>query len=464
MDVTTQPLTPLEFIFVVPIIAVPIALLVSLALLRIYRRAVMRSMERRVTPKETAGPMVVLEGARTGEPPRHLLEIIPHDPPPDRVRFAVRRATLPAAAVQVCAGLAYAIVMTSSWFFVGHLGFDWQVFLVMTIWFAWPIVIAVGLTIAVSWRGFAMLAIGYVLVFAGVATPALVDTDITAEQVLRNWLNINGFPTLLAIAFLARPIRAVGSLVLVFMVAAVGGAIFALFTFGPQGRVFYWAYLGILSGAVLLLLAGVIATGIVGWLLLRSLVGGISASEALTNWLNTNATGRFLAPVLARPISVLLVRPVSVLVVMSIISAVAGVIVVVGLFESDEQTSLLWATILKLGAVADVVLLLLVMAYSHRDRRLAAPARAWPPLSRAADQRSVDHDRLGLADVQYVAKPHRWIRARARGVDGRHCDWGLCCLQADRDAGILVASCRDRKGRASAHATAIARFFAREAQ
>jgi hypothetical protein len=369
MDVTTPSATSLEFISVVPVFAVPLALLVSLALLWIYRRAVIRSMERRATPKETAGQVQTLEGARAGEPPRqpprqpprHLLEIVPHDPPPGGVRFAVRRAALPAAAVQLCAGLAYAVVMTSSWLFVGHLGFEWHLFLVMSIWFALPIVPAVGLTIAVSWRGFAMLAIGYALVFAGVAIPILFDTSITAGQAL-SWLNANAIPTLLAIAFLARPIRAVGSLVLVFMLAAVGGAIFALLTFSPQGRVFYWAYIGIFAAAVLLLLAGAVATGIAGWLLLRSLVGGTSAGAALTHWLNTNATGRFLAPVLARPIGMLLARPVSALVGMFIILAVAGAIVVVAVFESDEDTSVLLLTILKLGIVGDVVLLLLVMA------------------------------------------------------------------------------------------------------
>jgi len=373
MDVTTQPAAPLEFLSVVTAIAVPIALLVSFALLRIYRRAVIRSMERRAMPEESTGPMGVLESARTGEPPRHdaprhSLEIVPHDPPPDAVRFAVRTATLPAAAVQACAGLAYAIVMTSSWIFAGQFDFhwqvfhDWQVFLMMSIWFAWPMVIAVGLTITVSWRGFAILAIGYALVLAGLATPLLVDSDVTAEQVLWNWLNVNGVPTLLAIGFLARPIRAVGPLVLVFMMAAVGGVIFALLYFGPQGQVFYWAYLGVFSAAALVVLTGVIAAGFVGWLLLRSHVGGVSARATLTNWLNTNAAGRFLAPILTRPMSVLLVRPISALVALSMISAVAGVIVVVGFFESDEQSALLWAAILKLGVVETIVLLLLVMA------------------------------------------------------------------------------------------------------
>jgi hypothetical protein len=165
------------------IIAVPIALLVSLALLRIYRRAVMRSMQQRGTLGAAAG-IPENRPARCGEPPGHPLEIMPHDPPADGVRRAVRRATWPSAAVEVCAGLSYAIVMASSFFVVGALYqwhqflFDWHLFLLTILWFAWPMVITVGLAIAVSWRGFAMLVVGYALALAGVAAPILVSTDV----------------------------------------------------------------------------------------------------------------------------------------------------------------------------------------------------------------------------------------------------------------------------------------------
>jgi hypothetical protein len=83
------------------------------------------------------------------------------------------------------------------------------------------------------------------------------------------WLYMNGPSTLLALAFLARPIRAVGLLVLVFMIAAVqgGGVIFLTYQLDPQ--IFDWIYRGILCVAALLTLAGVIGIGIIGWLLFR---------------------------------------------------------------------------------------------------------------------------------------------------------------------------------------------------
>jgi hypothetical protein len=121
-------------------------------------------MQQRVAPRAAPELIGALENmpARSDEPPAHPLEIGPHDPPGDGIRLAVKEATWRYAAVDVCAGLSYAIVMASSWFvmasqYQGHeFLFDWHVFLLMSIVFAWPMVITVGLAIAVSWRGFAI--------------------------------------------------------------------------------------------------------------------------------------------------------------------------------------------------------------------------------------------------------------------------------------------------------------------
>jgi hypothetical protein len=350
------------------------------------------------------------------------------------MRLAVKKATRPTAVVYVCAGLSYAIVMASSWFVMGSLYywheflFDWHVFLLMSIVFAWPMVITVGLAVAVSWRGFAMLVVGYALVLAVVAAPKLVSTDATIGQLLMNWLNANGPGTLLALAFLARPIRAVGLLVLVFVFAAVGGAfaidvffndhlqalfwvnlnvfygaallllltgvvatgiigwlllrwiatsgtaglqltklalvfviagvegVFAIEIFFNQDlQVLSWAHRSIFYGAaLLLLLTSIVATGIIGWLLLRWLATGVAAGQQLANWLNVNPPGRLRALTLARPISAV--------VVVFMIVAVTGAILTNGLFEIDEQTPLLGSMIIRLSLYLDFVVLLLVGA------------------------------------------------------------------------------------------------------
>ena len=345
------------------IVAVPIALLISLALLRIYRRAVIRSMQQRVAPRAAPELIGALENmpARSDEPPAHPLEIGPHDPPGDGIRLAVKEARWRYAAVDVCAGLSYAIVMASSWFvmasqYQGHeFLFDWHVFLLMSIVFAWPMVITVGLAIAVSWRGFAILVVGYVLAIAGVAAPKLVSTDVTTGQLLMNWLNVNGLGTLVALAFLATPIRAVGLLVLVFTIAVVGGAFAIVVFFSDHPQVLSRADLGVFYGAaMLLLLTSVAAIGVIGWLLLRWLATGVTAGQQLTNWLNVNPPGRLRALTLARPISAA--------VVVFMIVAVTAAILIHGLFEIDEQTTPLESMIIRLGFYLDVAGLLLVGA------------------------------------------------------------------------------------------------------
>lgn len=418
------------------IVAVPIALLVSLALLQIFRRSVIRSMQRRVTLGTAAELMGALENmpGRSGEPPGHPLEIVPHDPPGDGIRLAVKKARWPSTAVHVCAGLSYTVVMASSWFVMGSLYqwnkflFDWHVFLLMSILFAWPMVITLGLAVAVSWRGVAMLVVGYALALAGVAAPILGSTDTTAWQLLTSWLYQNGLGTLVALAFLARPIRAVGLLVLVFMIAAVGGAIAIGVYFNDHlqvlswvnSSVFYgaavlllltsvvatgiigwlllrwiaasdtagqqvtklalvfviagvegvfaidifldqeiqalsWGHLTIFYGAALLLfLTSVVATGIISWLLLRWLGTGVTAAQQLTNWLKVNPPGMLRALTLARPISAV--------VVVVMIAAVAGGVLINGLYEIDEQTTLLGSMIIRLSSYPTFAALLLVGA------------------------------------------------------------------------------------------------------
>jgi len=358
MDVTSNPdLGYFEQFSATILVATPMALLVSLVLLRIYRHAVTRTMQRRVTLTLEAAPGSTGElenrPAGSGESPRHPLQIMPHDAPAHGVRLAVRRARWPSAAVEVCAGLAYSIVMTSGWFVAGGFPFEWHVFLFMSIWFAWPTVITVGLAIAVSWHELAVLVFGYALALAGVAAPNLISSDVTARQMLTNWFWTNGPGTLLALAFLLRPIRAVGSLVLVFMIAAVAGAIIAIFSFIQHQQILYWVYVGIFYGAALLLLACAIATGIICWLLLRWLITGVTASQQLTHWPKASLTGRIFAATL--------VRPISTVIVVFAIAAVAGAMVIRFLYwDSVEQETLLWSITTKLSVTGNLVLLLFV--------------------------------------------------------------------------------------------------------
>jgi hypothetical protein len=86
MDVTSKPdLGAFSQFSATIMVAAPMAFLVSLALLRIYRRTVTRTMQRRVagTLGAASGLMGVLENtpAGSGEQSGHPLQIMPHDAP-----------------------------------------------------------------------------------------------------------------------------------------------------------------------------------------------------------------------------------------------------------------------------------------------------------------------------------------------------------------------------------------------
>ena len=77
------------------VVAVPIALLVSLALLRIYRRAVIRSMQQRVTLGAAPGLMGALENmpARSDDRARAWLRGVRQRSPDLFAHWALRYTT-----------------------------------------------------------------------------------------------------------------------------------------------------------------------------------------------------------------------------------------------------------------------------------------------------------------------------------------------------------------------------------
>jgi len=128
--------------------------------------------------------------------------------------------------IYVAAGLAYAAVMTGAWMvFTREDGFPLTRFFVLLLTYAWPVVIAVCIIAAVSARQRAAVAGVYLGVYAAVAIWSLArNPDLTVGQVALFWLIINGPSTVLLLAFLHRRMRAVGPMVLAFMVVAVTGA------------------------------------------------------------------------------------------------------------------------------------------------------------------------------------------------------------------------------------------------
>ena len=268
--------------------AVPLALVASLLLLWIYRRAVKRSMARRGGAGEAAAPS---DAARQEAAPGAVpLQFVTAD---DGGRRDEAAAKLKArglagpwrnAAVYAVAGLGYVLTLTSASLYAGGLEFLPVRFAFIALANAWPIVLTIGLVAPVSWRGWIVTAGVYFLLFIAVSAIGVARSEtFTWDQATRMWLLTNIPGTFLILAFLPRPIRAVGPLVLVFMVAAVTGADLwhNLFDIGGSQimlrAVRLFGSLGlnnmdaVAAASLAAQLIGVLILSLVGWLCLRGL-------------------------------------------------------------------------------------------------------------------------------------------------------------------------------------------------
>lgn len=247
---------------------------VSFLLLARYRRAVLTSMA------ASAGAAPPPEIVIAGEPPPRPLALDYLDPArlaPSPVRRAVRHAMLGAVLGYVAGGLAYALVMFGAWqYFTRDGGFVLSRFLWLMSCYAWPIALAVGLVAAVDLRQRLLVALGYFAIVLAVAIHGLLrNAGLDFGQLATFWLLTNAPATVLLLAFLHRRVRAVGPLVLCFMVVAVTGSQLAVSLLGSNDAamrtvIALGAPFGLGSRGLfgLTMLVGAVLAAIVGWQLL----------------------------------------------------------------------------------------------------------------------------------------------------------------------------------------------------
>jgi hypothetical protein len=278
MEIPDIPFDALSYTLVAVTFALPMAFPVSLALLWVYLRAVKRSMLRRAAGETPTVPAPSAHDAsgQTIGPPEKPLQIAMIDATAIPVQWTATRRVWLTGIIHAIAGVAFAYVMGTVFLLANGLGFDWQVALGSAMLYAWPIVIVLGLVCAVSWLGLGLLVLGYALVLAATMAVLAAGTTITASQVASVWFAHNRDGTLLALASLAPPIRAVGPLVAVFMIAIVAGAIFILPAVynSDTALVLLSAidirlHFGVYGTIALVLLSGAILMGLMGWLWLR---------------------------------------------------------------------------------------------------------------------------------------------------------------------------------------------------
>lgn len=245
---------------------------VSVLLLAWYRRAVLRSMGAAGSGPPPAPPVA-------GPPPPQALQLdnataSAADRP---AAAAVRHSLRGLAYAYVGGGLAYALVMFGAWqFFTRDDGFVLSRFLWLMSCYAWPAALAIGLVVAVDRRQRLLVALAYFAIVLAVALYGLLrNAELSVGQVVTFWLLTNAPATVLLLAFLHRRVRAVGPLVLSFMVAAVTGSQLAVSLVGSseaamRAVVALGAPLG-LGGHTLFVLTmalGAVIAALAGWRLL----------------------------------------------------------------------------------------------------------------------------------------------------------------------------------------------------
>ena len=262
------------------LLATAFTLPVSMGLLRLYRRAVLRSMRARSDSREIESPETSTSpnGPTQAAPDLVVLDhasSIAVGPAAEGTYSRLLRDPWRAAAIYAAAGLCFAAVMAAA--FLIPIGFSPFRFLSIFWIFAWPVVLTVNLVAAATWRARLATASVYFLVFAVLGAITLIRSpDSSWGQLIALWLIINLPATVLLLVFLNRRIRAVGPLVLAFMTLAVAGSQLALSIVGSdEGLLRSITGLGLAIGLeavgifIGLMVLGFIAFGLAGWLTLR---------------------------------------------------------------------------------------------------------------------------------------------------------------------------------------------------
>jgi hypothetical protein len=262
------------------LLSVALAFPASWALVKLYRRAVVRSMSR------SAGASVAAESllASTGSlPPTLEISVverassIPAAPEAEALHLRALQAPWIAAAIYAGAGFCYATAMAVAFLASTKSGFLPLKFLMLVWTYSWPVVLTVNL-VAASTRGAKLATTAvYFLVLAAIGAIAMASSPkLDWFQIVRLWLITNLAPTVLLLAFLNRRVRAVGPLVLTFMIAAVFGSDLAISIAGSDddrlrsivnmGTAVGLNAIGMLAALIVL---GFALLGIAGWLFLR---------------------------------------------------------------------------------------------------------------------------------------------------------------------------------------------------
>ena len=241
-------------------------------LLRVYHRSVARSMAERAGAGERPDARTNRVVSHTIGSALRLVDAAAEAGSSPPLEMSGRLA-----AAYAVAGGAFAVVMTAAWLVATRDATFPATKLLLLFWtYFWPAVLTVNLVAGMQ-RQHRILLGGYFAVYAVLTAVALArNPEMGWYELPLFWLLTNGPPTVLLAAFLTRRIRAVGPMVLAFTVIAVVGSQLPatvlsnddkllrrvaepLIAAGLGGNSIFWG----------LMLAGLLAFALVGWLALQ---------------------------------------------------------------------------------------------------------------------------------------------------------------------------------------------------
>jgi hypothetical protein len=288
---------------------------------------------------------------------------------PDTISPAYRMAMQrpwQTAAVYTVAGTCYALIVTIGWLAATHdRAIVWTKVAFLFWLYLWPTVIAVVLVAAYNparrWR----LCAGYFFVLLAISGIALArNPDIGIGQLLLLWIIVNGLPTVIMLAFLWQPIRAVGPLVLAFVITVALGSYTllwmpsrdegALRTISEIGSRLGVSAITVFAGMIIF---AVLLFGVLGWALL-SLLGKLYEQKKLSDE-SIMLDSLWLLFAVVESVGVFQASP----------WILAGLFALVG-YKLVSRLGFRWMDAVRRASESQTLLLLRVFALGKRSERL----------------------------------------------------------------------------------------------
>jgi len=216
---------------------------VAIGLLSLYTRAVKRSMRTTGAHATSATAARVVETAAIAANIEPVGRAALYDLP---ANSSITTGTLladlvagpwRAAAAYAIGGVAYALIVATAELISGGMEFLPIRFSFLFWIHFWPAVLTTGIVAAATRLQRTMLAAAYFIVLAAIAAMAMpASPDATWGQVVQAWAYNNLPATALMVTYLSRRVRAVGPLVLIFMVIALAGSYIPLYIAASDDR------------------------------------------------------------------------------------------------------------------------------------------------------------------------------------------------------------------------------------